>query len=200
MKLTLWRDPDWNSARLYMLTLQAASWSRELFGWKEMNVTTNFWLPSSILHRCLGFTISSVWVEVLKSPNKCRGSALGHLCSVLSSINKDASDKFNLSTLNMTISLNNRIIRCLILISPFSSDPVWPRQRCSSRALAQTTSGRSDRKMTDGVYFMHDHILTAGLSSTAPGRATLSIISNTGVPTAVKPKTPAGSNPETRGR
>lgn len=137
---------------------------------------------------------------IVKSPNECRGSASGHLCSALSSINKDATDKFNLSMLNMTISLNNRIIRCLILISPFSSDPVWPRQRCSSRALAQTTSGRSDRKMRDGVYFMHDHILTAGLSSTAPGHPMLFIISNTGVPTVVKPKTPAGSDPETRGR
>lgn len=134
------------------------------------------------------------------SPNKCQGSALGHLCSVLSSINKDPTDKFNPSMLNITISLNNRISRCLMLISPRSPDPVWPRQRCSSRALAQTTSGRSDRKMTDAVYFMHDHILAAGLSSTAPGRARLFIISNTGVPTAVKPKTPAGSDPETRGR
>eukprot|EP00066_Takifugu_rubripes_P022494 XP_011611760.1 PREDICTED: transcription factor EC-like [Takifugu rubripes] len=54
--------------------------------------------------------------------------------------------------------------------------------------------------MTDGVYFMHNHILTAGLSSTAPGHGMSFIISNTGVPTAAKPKTPAGSDPETRGR
>lgn len=52
------------------------------------------------------------------------------------------TNSIELNLHKMTFSLYNRIIRCLILVSVCSSDPVWPCQKCSSRALAQTTSGR----------------------------------------------------------
>lgn len=177
--------------------------------WKEKNIIVVFFAaflpPSGVFIGRTGWFLPSVLSDcnLLIVITNDEGRALGQLgiytqsCPLLT--RSPLTNSKLLNRHNLTISWSNR----LILISLCSLDPVWLRQKCSSRALAQTTSGRWGREMTDRVYFIPDHILTAGPCSTTPGHAALFIIFNLAVPTAWpsdKHRTPAASEPKTRGR
>lgn len=121
-------------------------------------------------------------------------------CSLINPENKSWFNKDN-----MTISLQNWLIHWLIVIyfSIFFVDPVSGCQKCSSHALALTTSGWLVREMMDRVYIILYHSRIAGLSSALFGRVSLLIIPTLSIPT-VEPtpehKLLFGINPKTHGR